>query len=205
MNQTTNWPVSSQNFTQGISFSYDSILQELNKFCWCMSEQDTTNSSLSLEKSQIVAEESKSITKVVSSAAKVAPVKQRKRKVNLPNLDANLRRILQAVQTGEDLVFEGKDKTTRGLHRGKSKRRSKYIGVLTNNERWQSLINVGLKKQYIGTFCTEEQAALSYDFYAIGMHFFEAKTNFTYTASQLAPMIEDYFASSNIFDPSKFI
>lgn len=133
------------------------------------------------------------------------PVKKRKRKVHLPNIEKNLRKILYAANNGEYLIFKGAGKTTRGLHRGKSKRRSRYIGVLTNNKRWQSLINVGPTKRYIGTFCTEEQAALSYDFYAIGMHLKKANINFTYTAENLKPLIEDYLASSNWFEPSKFI
>lgn len=76
---------------------------------------------------------------------------------------------------------------------------------MTNNQRWQALINVGLRKRYIGTFITEEQAALAYDFYAIGMHLKKARINFSYQGEELRQMIEYYFANGNQFDPSVFI
>ena len=36
-----------------------------------------------------------------------------------------------------------------------------------NGENWQVLINYGKFKKYIGTFSSEKQAAITYDFYSI--------------------------------------
>ena len=94
----------------------------------------------------------KPLAKVKTAPPKIKPVKERRRKANLPNLDENLNKILQKFSIGEILEFKGQEKTDRGLHKGTSNRRSQYIGVLRNNKRWQSLINVGNVKRYIGTF-----------------------------------------------------
>ena len=140
-----------------------------------------------------------------SNECQTPPVKERRRKAELPYLDEVFTKILQAHQLGEYLVFTAQEKTTRGLHRGRSVRRSQYIGVLKNKGRWQALINVGKLKRYIGTFGTENQAALAHDMYSIGMHFKQAKTNFSYTADDMVPMIQSYFAENRHFDPAKFI
>ena len=43
-------------------------------------------------------------------------------------------------------------------------RGSSYVGVSKNGENWQVLINYGNFKKYIGTFSSEKQAAITYDF-----------------------------------------
>jgi hypothetical protein len=111
--------------------------------------------------------------------------------------------ILKHHSNGDQLTFKKQKKSTRGLHNGASDRRSQYIGVLKYKEFWQALINVGKTKRYIGTFQTEMQAALAYDFYSIGLHYTNAKINFTYTVDELVPLITEYYNSNREFSPSK--
>lgn len=142
---------------------------------------------------------------VSSNVAKAGPIKERRRKNPLPSLDANLNAILKHHSDGEQIEFKKQNKSTRGLHNGASNRRSQYIGVLKYKEYWQALINVGKTKRYIGTFDTEVQAALAYDFYSIGLHYMNSKINFTYTVAQLVPLIIGYYNSDREFCPSKHI
>ena len=83
-----------------------------------------------------------------------------------------------------------------------STRRSSYIGVSKNGDVWQSLIMIDSKKTYIGSFKTEDEAAMSYDFYAIMMKHFSAKTNFDYTLHQIQKMVENYKDNNYEFIPS---
>ena len=131
-------------------------------------------------------------------------VKQRKRKTRLPNLDYHLKNIMKLINKGRFVSFESKNKTTRGLHNGESERRSRYIGVLKSRTGWQVLINVGKTKRYIGTYFTENQAALVHDFYSIGINGLKAKTNFEHEASQLLEMISDYYKKDKAFNPALY-
>ena len=121
---------------------------------------------------------------------------------NLPEIDKNLLKILQL---SSEISFEHWIKSARGLHNGVSQRRSVFIGVLKNKNRWQVLINNGRHKHYIGTYLSEIEAAIVHDFYSIGINFLKAKTNFFYTKELLVPMIISYFSSGKVFNPSKFI
>ena len=66
-----------------------------------------------------------------------------------------------------------------------SERRSTFIGVSKNGPSWQSMITVEKRKIYIGTYKTEREAAIAFDFYSILIHTMEGKTNFSYTKGQL--------------------
>lgn len=139
-----------------------------------------------------------------SEKSAIEPVKNRKRKNNLPNVDANFSKI-QKRSGKESFILKPHPKSSRGLHNGTSRRRSKYIGVLKNGFRWQVLINVGRTKKYIGTFCDEKQAALVHDFYAIGLNATNAKTNFAYNEDIVLTMIDQYYRDDCTFDPALFI
>lgn len=52
------------------------------------------------------------------------------------------------------------------------------------------------KKTYIGSYYTEEEAAKSYDFYAIVLKHLSAKTNFDYTLSEIKEMIMNYHSNN---------
>jgi len=87
---------------------------------------------------------------------------------------------MEMVTKCQPISFKASTKSSRGLHNGKSTRRSQFIGVLRNGKRWQVLINVGKKKKYIGTYAEEKEAAIVHDFYSIGLNGVGAKTNFSY-------------------------
>ena len=122
----------------------------------------------------------------------------------LPDIDDNLTKILKFIWKGNRIKFEHSTKSARGLYHGVSKRRSQYIGVLKGKAKWQVLINEGKIKKYIGTYPTELEAAIAHDFYSIGINGLNAKTNFNYNEVQVASMIQCYFESNKIFDPSIF-
>mmetsp|Transcript_11603 Transcript_11603/g.11545 ORF Transcript_11603/g.11545 Transcript_11603/m.11545 type:complete len:101 (-) Transcript_11603:177-479(-) len=80
-----------------------------------------------------------------------SPVKQptsqarktmKNRKNKLPNITKNLTTILEMINSKQEVSFTKTTKSSRGLHNGTSKRRSRYIGVLGNGTSWQVLINV---------------------------------------------------------------
>ena len=127
----------------------------------------------------------------------------RKRKSNLPDVSRNLKRLQAKINQTSDFSIKAKEKGKRGLHNGTSKRRSKYIGVSRNKTHWQTLINVGRIKRYIGTYQSEIESAMAYDFYAIGLHGQKASTNFTYSSDLLTDMINSYLQSRS-FEPYEF-
>ena len=133
------------------------------------------------------------------------PIKQRKRRSNLPNIDANLMKLLSFISSNKKIEFDHCDKSLRGLHNGVSVRRSQFIGVLKNGNRWQVLINVGRIKKYIGTFLNEKEAAIVHDFYSMGINGGKGKTNFSYNRDLVESMITSYFTNDKYFDATPFI
>ena len=128
----------------------------------------------------------------------------RTRKSNLPNIKNKLQRILQRKNEGKLTPFKQCIKRIRGGLGNKSGRRSRYVGVSKNNQHWQVLINVGNSKKYIGTYATQKQAAIAYDFYCIAIHSTKAKVNFTYSIELIELMINSYFENDEHFDPIEF-
>ena len=129
----------------------------------------------------------------------------RTRKNHLPDVDETLDEVMEELKANNDFYLKGKIKTDRGLHNGLSVRRSQYIGVSKNNSNWQTLISIGKTKRYINTYTSEVEAAISYDFYAVGIHGLKAKTNFSYSARTLREMISSFKLSGSKFTPSDFV
>lgn len=71
------------------------------------------------------------------------------------------------------------------MQSSKSKRGSRYRGVSRNGKKWQVQLLGNLRKRYIGSIGDEESAAKIYDYYAIISHGLKAKTNFSYTKSDV--------------------
>ena len=67
----------------------------------------------------------------------------------------------------------------------RKKRSSKYRGVSKNGNNWQVLIMINYKKNYLGTYPSEELAARIYDIYAIKSWGIKARTNFVYDKNQI--------------------
>mmetsp|Transcript_19545 Transcript_19545/g.17301 ORF Transcript_19545/g.17301 Transcript_19545/m.17301 type:complete len:105 (+) Transcript_19545:374-688(+) len=81
---------------------------------------------------------------------------------------------------------------------------SKYIGVSKNGNNWQVLITMNKQKTYCGTFETQIQAALVYDFHSIAFNGVKAKANFSYDKVFIKDMIISYIDNDNKFDPKFF-
>ena len=120
-------------------------------------------------------------------------------------MDTKIGDVLSQIQKGKILGFKGCPKSIKGVYRNKSARRSKYIGVSKNNSNWQVLINLGNFKKYIGTYSTEKEAGIAYDFYSILLNGGKASTNFDYSVELVQEMIENYYANNNVIVPAPFV
>lgn len=72
----------------------------------------------------------------------------------------------------------------------RKERTSKYRGVSKNGSKWQVLIMINNKKNYLGSYLTEELAARVYDIQAIKSWGIKAKTNFVYNNIQIKQILE---------------
>ena len=81
-----------------------------------------------------------------------------------------------------------------------SNRRSVFIGVSKNGPSWQSMITVNKRKTYIGTYKTEKEAAIAFDFYSMLIHALEGKTNFSYTKGQVWEMINNFVENDQVLN-----
>ena len=64
-------------------------------------------------------------------------------------------------------------------------RSSKYRGVSMNGSKWQVLIMINKKKNYLGNYLDEDLAARVYDIQAIKTWGIKARTNFVYDKNQI--------------------
>ena len=67
----------------------------------------------------------------------------------------------------------------------RKKTSSKYRGVSKNGSNWQVLIMINHKKYYLGSYPSEDLAAVIYDIQAIKNWGVKAKTNFVYDNNQI--------------------
>ena len=112
-----------------------------------------------------------------------------------------LNRILQNYTDNGQIVIKRSTKSKSNARLFKSGRRSSYIGVSKNGDVWQALIMIDSKKTYIGSYHTEEEAAMAYDFYSIVLKQFASKTNFDYTLPLIKKMVQNYYDNENEFIP----
>mmetsp|Transcript_13053 Transcript_13053/g.14680 ORF Transcript_13053/g.14680 Transcript_13053/m.14680 type:complete len:140 (+) Transcript_13053:264-683(+) len=129
---------------------------------------------------------------------------KRKRKHPIPDISAKISNVYEKLQMNSSIVILPRTKGRRNLNKGGSCNRSSYVGVTKNVDHWQALINMGKSKKYIGSFLTEKEAALTYDFYALGVHGLKAKTNFKHSGVEILAMIESFYTNRNKFVPSLF-
>ena len=64
-------------------------------------------------------------------------------------------------------------------------RSSRYRGVSMNGRKWQVLIMINKKKNYLGNYLDEDLAARVYDIQAIKNWEIKARTNFVYNKNQI--------------------
>mmetsp|Transcript_3717 Transcript_3717/g.4329 ORF Transcript_3717/g.4329 Transcript_3717/m.4329 type:complete len:159 (+) Transcript_3717:159-635(+) len=137
--------------------------------------------------------------------SKTKKIRRRVRKNKLPLLDGYLKIVLHQMDRGYIKGFYSCQKSSKGIHRCKSGRRSQYIGVSKNSKNWQVLANLHTCKKYVGTFPTEKEAAIVNDFYTIAYCGFRAMTNFTYSIELVKEMIQYYYDNEKDFNPEPFV
>eukprot|EP00344_Euplotes_crassus_P002581 CAMPEP_0196996096 /NCGR_PEP_ID=MMETSP1380-20130617/2069_1 /TAXON_ID=5936 /ORGANISM="Euplotes crassus, Strain CT5" /LENGTH=200 /DNA_ID=CAMNT_0042411969 /DNA_START=60 /DNA_END=658 /DNA_ORIENTATION=+ len=128
-------------------------------------------------------------------------VRKRRRKNNLPDIDPQIQDVLSLIQEGELLQIEFTSKNANALTVDNCRRRSRYTGVSRNGKNWQVLVNMGKEKKYIGSYTSEKEAAIAYDFYTICLHKSKAKTNFSYHSALIEQMINSYYQNGKVFNP----
>jgi len=139
------------------------------------------------------------------SLSPVKTVRKRKRKNNLPEIETHIKDLQTLIKNGSLMFIRYTSKNLNALTVDNCKRRSQYTGVSRNGRNWQVLVNMGKEKKYIGSYTSEKEAALAYDFYTICLHKTKAKTNFNYHSSLIEQMIESYRGNKNVFVPTEFI
>lgn len=85
------------------------------------------------------------------------------------------------------------------------KQRAKYIGVSKNGKNWQSLIVINNIKVYLGTYKTQMEAAVMFDFHSILMKGDKARVNNDYTAAQVLNMVENFGENGQEFNPTQYV
>ena len=122
------------------------------------------------------------------------------KKSNLPLRANELLSDIQSIKFGEMILIAGKKKAESKVGPLSSKR-SSFIGVSRNGPHWQALITINKKKTYIGSYKTEVDAAVAFDFYSILLHYFGAKTNCSYTKDNIVEMIWNFKKNGSILKP----
>lgn len=84
--------------------------------------------------------------------------------------------------------------------RKRSNRRSTFIGVSKNGPSWQAMITVNRIKTYIGTYRSERDAAIAFDFYSTLVHNLGGKTNMNYSKGQLIQMLTNFLQNDQVLD-----
>ena len=135
----------------------------------------------------------------------VKEIKTRKRRNSVLDIENWISDIYRLIRTGCLTYIYGRTKQRLFQYDTPKGRSSNYVGVSKNGENWQVLINCGKFKKYIGTFSSEKQAAITYDFYSICLHLSKAKTNFSYDSQLILEMVECYNRKAKTFDASRFV
>ncbi|CDW81380.1 ant-like protein [Stylonychia lemnae] len=103
---------------------------------------------------------------------------------------------LMDLPDSDQIVLWSKNK----IQYAKSKRGSRFRGVSKNGKKWQVQLLGNMRKRYIGSISSEDQAAKIYDHYAIITHGLRAKTNFHYDKRQIQDIMER-FRESDFLNP----
>mmetsp|Transcript_22055 Transcript_22055/g.24530 ORF Transcript_22055/g.24530 Transcript_22055/m.24530 type:complete len:113 (+) Transcript_22055:497-835(+) len=85
------------------------------------------------------------------------------------------------------------------------KERATYIGVSSNGKNWQSLIVIDNTKVYLGTYKTQREAAVMFDFHSIMVKYLKARVNNEYRVKDVIRMIENFLSNDNDFKASEYL
>ncbi|CAI2382837.1 unnamed protein product [Moneuplotes crassus] len=125
-------------------------------------------------------------------------IKKRRRRSTKLEIKSKLARVRAQILKRGISAFHRSPKKARGNLSCNSNRRSRYIGVSKNNAHWQALINIKRTKKYIDIFACEQEAARTYDLYAIALKGVKAGLNFDYTAEEMIAMIDNYLKHKRV-------
>ena len=178
-------------------FMHCQIQYLLSQYCFCLPDRKGSIDSIvdmSTHGEDLVI---KQTSRSIKSRKKNRLLKSRNTQEGL----LQLQRILQNYSDNGQIVIKRSTKSKSNTRLFKSGRRSSYIGVSKNGDVWQALIMIDSKKTYIGSYHTEEEAAMAYDFYSIVLKQFASKTNFDYTLPLIKKMVQNYYDNDNEFIP----
>lgn len=128
---------------------------------------------------------------------KTKQIKKRRRKNSMPEIEQNIENIIKNICENTFIDIEGRHNHENTGKKNIKRRSSNYIGVSKNGLHWQVLINHENNKKYIGTYSTEKEAAIAYDFYAIVLTQRRPKTN--------SELVNSMIASYNESKPNTYI
>lgn len=180
------------------------MLQLFDQYCWC-SETSTVSSKFQGTQNYYGCTKTQGGMQFERLSQLKPKIRKRKRKNCLPEIDNHIEEVLECLKDGSMPYINACPKNINALTTDNSGRRSKFIGVSKNGQNWQVLINMGKYKKYIGTYTSEDEAAIAYDFYSICLHSVKAKTNFSYTKGLIFDMIGNFKGNNKIFQPSRFL
>lgn len=121
--------------------------------------------------------------------------------------DADRRIIQLAEWTAGDSVpiIQKGDKPARTEDAKHPEKRSEYIGVSKNGKNWQALVVIDSEKVYMGSFKTQEEAALVYDLYSIIVNYKDAKANKPYTVREVQKLLYFFKKNNYKFNPTEYL
>eukprot|EP00344_Euplotes_crassus_P002865 CAMPEP_0197005634 /NCGR_PEP_ID=MMETSP1380-20130617/30464_1 /TAXON_ID=5936 /ORGANISM="Euplotes crassus, Strain CT5" /LENGTH=178 /DNA_ID=CAMNT_0042424839 /DNA_START=206 /DNA_END=742 /DNA_ORIENTATION=+ len=125
-------------------------------------------------------------------------IKKRRRRSSKLEIRSKLIKVKSQILKRGISSFYSSPKQQRGSAPNNSSRRSRYIGISKNNTHWQALINIGRTKKYIDIFVSEQEAARTYDLYAIAIKGVKAGLNFNYTAAEMIDGIDHYLQHGKV-------
>ena len=182
----------------------DLIFKTYERYCWIFNWSQIYHFGFPIQNNFRVDTETKQQEAGECNNELKKEIKTRKRRNSALDIEECIQSICRLLDNGTLKFIVGKAKVRPPSYETPKGRGSYYIGVSKNGENWQVLINYGKFKKYIGTFSSEKQAAITYDFYSIWLHLTRAKTNFTYNSEIIREMIQSYNSTSKVFDVERF-
>jgi hypothetical protein len=132
-------------------------------------------------------------------------VKQKKCRKLIFNIDRSVQVFLEKLDSSDSAYVSWINSSWSLQPKRNGNRRSNYIGVSKNGVNWQAMINSKKRKLYIGTFSSQLEAAIAYDFYCIILQSKKNKSNFVYSRATFLEMIENFYQNERKLNPSLFV
>lgn len=188
----------------GVYFPVQIVPVMLDNFCWCDTSLYDNFKQANLDvntQTQFGVDSAASQTLSFDSSEEQNPdidygnyhIKQRKRLLlerRLRGLEPKIYRALNMVTNQEAILITSRTKPI-PRRSTNSHRRSNFIGVFKNCQKWQSTIAINGIKTYIGTYNTQLEAAKAFDYHSILLHGMNAITNFDYCKRSIEELFSE--------------